>query len=69
MVGFLLQWPTLVTLVMFPIMVWTYVRLSLREEKEIEMEFGDIYRRYAHETPRFFPKLGKLVGPELPNKA
>jgi len=62
MVGFLFQWPTLVTLVMFPVLVWTYVRLSLREEKEVEREFGDLYRRYAHETPRFFPKLGKLVG-------
>ncbi len=62
MIGFLFQWPTLVTLVMFPILVWTYVRLSLREEKEVEKEFGEIYRRYAHETPRFFPKLGKLIG-------
>lgn len=62
MVGFLFQWPTLVTLVMFPILVWTYIRLSLREEKEVEQEFGDAYRRYAHETPRFFPNLGRLIG-------
>lgn len=64
MMGFLFQWPTLVTLIMFPILVWTYVRLSLREEKEVEKEFGDAYRRYAHRTPRFFPKLRKLVGLE-----
>ena len=62
MLGFLFQWPTLVTLVMFPILVWTYVRLSLREEKEVESAFGDTYRRYAQTTPRFFPKLGKSVG-------
>lgn len=57
MLGFLFQWPTLVTLVMFPILVWTYVRLSLREEKDVEREWGDIYRSYASKTPRFFPKL------------
>jgi len=59
MFGFLLQWPTLVTLVMFPILVATYVRLSLREEKDVEREFGEVYRRYAEVTPRFFPKIGK----------
>jgi protein-S-isoprenylcysteine O-methyltransferase Ste14 len=58
MLGFLFQWPTLVTLIMFPILVWTYVRLALKEEKEVEHEFGDDYRRYAHVTPRFFPHLG-----------
>lgn len=63
MFGFLLQWPTLITLVMFPILVGTYVRLSMKEEKEVEKEFGDTYRRYAETTPRFFPKLAKLTGP------
>ena len=61
MLGFLFQWPTLVTLIMFPILVWTYVRLSIKEEREVEREFGDAYRRYAHETPRFFPRPGKVV--------
>ncbi|NIV48243.1 MAG: isoprenylcysteine carboxylmethyltransferase family protein, partial [Gammaproteobacteria bacterium] len=28
MVGFLVQWPTLVTLTMFPILVYMYVRLA-----------------------------------------
>ena len=57
MVSFLLQWPTLVTLVMFPILLWTYVRLALREEKEISAEFGEQYFRYAENTPRFIPRL------------
>ena len=55
MLGFLFQWPTLVTLIMFPILVWTYVRMSLKEERAAEREFGDAYRRHAHETPRIFP--------------
>ena len=53
MLGFLLQWPTLVTLIMFPILVTMYVRLARREEKEIAEEFGDQYRRYAARTPAF----------------
>ncbi|MGE4130546.1 MAG: isoprenylcysteine carboxylmethyltransferase family protein [Bdellovibrionales bacterium] len=62
MLGFLFQWPTLVTIVMFPILVVTYVRLSLREEAEVELEWGEVYRRYASQTPRFFPHFSKLVG-------
>ena len=34
MFGFLLQWPTILTLVMFPILVTMYVRLARREERE-----------------------------------
>ncbi len=70
MLGFLFQWPTLVTLIMFPILVLTYVRLSLREERDVEKEWGDVYRKYANETPRFFPKLSKLTGAQqTPSKA
>lgn len=70
MVGFLFQWPTLVTLVMFPILVWTYVRLSLKEEREVEREFGETYREYARKTPRFFPKWGQLTGSgQAPSRA
>ncbi len=56
MFGFLLQWPTLATLVMFPILVWIYTRLAKREERDAETEFGDAYRRYTVRTPRFFPR-------------
>ncbi|MGE3476061.1 MAG: isoprenylcysteine carboxylmethyltransferase family protein [Rhodospirillaceae bacterium] len=58
MFGFLLQWPTLVTLAMFPVLVIMYVRLALREEKDAQREFGQEYERWAAVTPRFFPKLG-----------
>ena len=58
MLGFLLQWPTLVTLVMFPILTYMYVRLSLKEEKISETEFGKEWTQYAAGTPRFFPKFG-----------
>jgi protein-S-isoprenylcysteine O-methyltransferase Ste14 len=57
MLGFLVQWPTLPTLVMFPILVWTYVRLARREETRAVSEFGEKYTRYAGNTPRFFPRV------------
>jgi protein-S-isoprenylcysteine O-methyltransferase Ste14 len=58
MLGFLFQWPTLVTLIMFPILVTMYVRLARREEREVLAEFGDKYRHYMISTPAFFPRFG-----------
>jgi protein-S-isoprenylcysteine O-methyltransferase Ste14 len=57
MFGFLLQWPTLLTVVMFPILVVMYVRLARREEREALAEFGEAYVRYTVNTPAFFPRL------------
>jgi protein-S-isoprenylcysteine O-methyltransferase Ste14 len=57
MTGFLFQWPTLVTLAMFPILVFMYTRLALAEEKEVRAQFGEEYVRYASKTPAFFPHL------------
>jgi len=60
MVGFLLQWPTLVTLAMFPVLLLMYARLAISEEREVRMHFGEEYVRYAEKTPRFIPRLGSL---------
>jgi protein-S-isoprenylcysteine O-methyltransferase Ste14 len=57
MLGFLLQWPTLVTLAMFPILVAMYVRLAHREEREVAAELGARWSAYADVTPRWFPRL------------
>jgi protein-S-isoprenylcysteine O-methyltransferase Ste14 len=57
MFGFLLQWPTLLTLVMFPVLVWMYVRLAHQEEQEALATFGEEYARYAKEVPGFLPRL------------
>lgn len=59
MFGFLLQWPTLLTLLMFPVLVWMYTRLAIQEEREMHNEFGEEYDRYAAQTPAFLPRLGK----------
>jgi protein-S-isoprenylcysteine O-methyltransferase Ste14 len=58
MFGFLLQWPTILTLLMFPVLVWMYTRLARQEERDALAEFGDEYRRYAENTPAFFPRWG-----------
>jgi methanethiol S-methyltransferase len=55
MVGFLLQWPTLPTLLMFPVLLVFYRRLAIREEFEIRAELGEAWDRYAAATPRFIP--------------
>ena len=62
MLGFLVQWPTLVTLVMFPILVTMYVLLGKREERESEAEFRNDYRRYAARTPAFIPLARRSAG-------
>ncbi|MBI3479699.1 MAG: isoprenylcysteine carboxylmethyltransferase family protein [Nitrosomonadales bacterium] len=55
MFGFLLQWPTLLTLLMFPVLVYMYIRLAHSEEREAEIEFGAQWREYAARTPGFIP--------------
>lgn len=55
------QWPTLLTLVMFPVLVWMYVRLARREEREALAEFGEAYTHYAASTPAFCPTLGRTA--------
>jgi protein-S-isoprenylcysteine O-methyltransferase Ste14 len=56
LLGFLLQWPTILTLLMFPILLWMYTRLAFQEEREIRTEFGQDYNDYAVTTPAFIPR-------------
>jgi protein-S-isoprenylcysteine O-methyltransferase Ste14 len=63
MLGFLVQWPTLLTLAMFPILTVMYVKLAKNEERDAIAEFGDAYDQYAAEVPAFIPRLGRLFGP------
>lgn len=56
LLGFLIQWPTLLTIAMFPILVLMYWRLARTEEREAQQRFGAAYGRYAAETPAFVPQ-------------
>ncbi len=57
MFGFLLQWPTLPTVAMFPVLLAVYVRLARREERDALAEFGDVYRDYQARTLAFLPRF------------
>ena len=58
MFGFLVEWPTILTLFMFPVLVFMYVRLAMTEERETQAAFGDEYAAYKRMTPAYFPRLG-----------
>ena len=55
--GFLLQWPTILTIAMFPVLLLMYARLAITEERDMHAQFGDEYARYAARTPRFVPSV------------
>jgi len=54
-IGFLVQWPTLLTVLMAPVMLYAYVHLARVEERRAEAEFGEEYKEYVRNTPAFFP--------------
>ena len=53
--GMMVEWATLPLLIMYPVMVYMYVKLAKREEKDMINEFGDDYRQYMKSTKRFIP--------------
>jgi protein-S-isoprenylcysteine O-methyltransferase Ste14 len=61
MLGFLFQWPTILTLLMFPVLVFMYIRLANREEREAFEAFGEEYRHYAERVPAFIPSFGRTA--------
>ena len=61
MIGFLRQWPTIPTLVMFPVLVFIYARLARTEEREVAQRFGAAWDDYAACTPAFVPRLRSRI--------
>lgn len=61
-IGFLIQWPTLITLMMFPILIFAYYKLAMKEERDVESQFGDQYRTYRKKVPAFIPAWGRRGG-------
>ncbi len=49
--AFIIQWPTILTVIMWPVLVIMYLRLAKKEEKEIEEKFGEEYLEYKEEAP------------------
>lgn len=55
--AFMIQWPTLTTLILWPFVIAMYYRLARKEERIAIDQFGDRYRDYMRRTPMFIPKL------------
>lgn len=68
MLGLLFQWPTLLTLAMFPILLVVYWRLALREERDVRARFGAEYEEYAARVPRFIPHRRKAAATPRPSR-
>ncbi len=58
-IGFLVQWPTLLTVLMAPVLLYAYVRLARREERRAASAFGEAYAEYLRRTPAFFPPVNQ----------
>ena len=56
--GMLLEWTTLPMLIMWPVLVVLYYRLAKKEETDMEVEFGRVYRKYKARTSMFIPVPG-----------
>ncbi|MEM2911940.1 MAG: isoprenylcysteine carboxylmethyltransferase family protein [Candidatus Bathyarchaeia archaeon] len=55
--AFLVQWPTILTVIMWPILVYAYYRQAIKEERELEKNFGEKYRLYKQKVPMLIPLL------------
>lgn len=66
--GALVQWPTLATVLMAPVLVTSYLRLARREERELLERFGDRYRTYRERVPMLVPAWAGLASVLAPDR-
>lgn len=60
MLAFLIQWPTLATLLVSPVLAWSCARLARKEERRMQEEFGCCWDAYAYGRPAFVPRLSRV---------
>lgn len=56
LIGQIIHWPTILTLILFPVIVWAYYLLSRKEEKAMLLKFREAYRAYMERVSMYFPK-------------
>lgn len=56
-IGLLVQWPTIITVATWPVLIAVYYRLARREERDAETVFGGAYRAYMARVPMFVPRI------------
>lgn len=57
--AFMIQWPTLATLILWPFVIAMYVRLARREERDVMVEYPEAYAAYKERVPAFIPRPGR----------
>jgi protein-S-isoprenylcysteine O-methyltransferase Ste14 len=62
--GFLIQWPTLITLILWPFLIVAYYRLARREEAAVAKQFPTEFPAYKSAVPAFFPRISQRKGIE-----
>lgn len=55
----IVHWPTIFSVVLFPIIVLAYYLLARSEERKMEEEFGEEYREYRRRVPMLIPRWGQ----------
>ena len=58
LVGSMINWPTIATMLTLPILCYVYWRLAMAEERDAIESFGDRYLEYRKTTGRFLPRIG-----------
>lgn len=53
----IVHWPTLFSVILFPVIVLAYGLLALSEERRMIEQFGEAYRSYQRLVPMFFPRM------------
>jgi protein-S-isoprenylcysteine O-methyltransferase Ste14 len=62
--GMLVQWPSIFTVILWPILVFMYYRLSKIEEREVGKQFGEEFQKYKLRVPGFLPRLRTKSSPQ-----
>ncbi len=57
----IVHWPTILSVILFPIITWAYIRLAKKEEKELLKKFGGEYYHYTQQVPAFIPHWPTLT--------
>lgn len=56
-VAFLIMWPTLLTILLAPFLIGRYILLAREEDRELEKQFGEDFRRYRETVAAFIPSM------------
>jgi len=52
----IVHWPTVLSVLAFPVILVAYTMLARKEERNMIQEFGEAYERYQRTVPMFIPR-------------